>query len=336
MLPLLIALTLQKPYQVLPLPAKAAEWSNRLTGEDAAVWQTGDVLTFLHRRKAGYVGVTGGVQESMRPVPGTDLWVLQVRMKGWERAVIQYAFFTPERPAPPYAAYRVWRGAQAPGVELARPLKGRLEHVDFESKALGERRRLTVYLPPEAKAGIPAFFVADGEVTEGFAQALEPLIVAGKMRPAAIVGIYSGDWEGRGLRGQEYGRRGGDRYRRHREFFTREVPLWANRTYGISLRRDDRAVVGFSSGGSFAGALASEAPGVFGHVVPLASGSVPLPKAPEPRYFFAVGTLDGSAASTGAAARRVGGSLDTYVGGHDFEIWRLAFSRIAPRVYPSR
>lgn len=325
-------LPLQKPYQVLPLPPNAAALSARLEG-DSGVWLDGDVLTFVRRRKAGYVGVTGGVQESMRLV-GSDLWVLRVRMKGWERAVIQYAFFTPERPSPPYEAYRVWRGPSAPSVPLAQPLRGRLEHVTVSSKALGEGRRLTVYLPPDAKPGIPAFFVADGEVTEGFAQALEPLILAGKMRPAAIVGVYSGDWEGRGLRGQEYGRRGGDRYRRHREFFSREVPAWAAKTFGISALTKDRAVVGFSSGGSFAGALAAEAPGVFGTVAPLASGSVLAPKAPKPRYFFGVGTLDGSMSSTAAAARRVGGALDTYVGGHDFEIWRLAFARIAPRVFP--
>lgn len=323
---------LQKPYQVLPVPPNPTALALRLEGE-SGVWLEGDVLTFLHRRKAGYVGVTGGVQESMRPL-GSDLWVLRVRMKGWEKAVVQYAFFTPERPAPPYEAYRVWRGPSAPEVPLARPLKGRLEHVTVSSKALGESRRLTVYLPPDAKPGIPAFFVADGEVTEGFAQALEPLILTGKMRPAAIVGVYSGDWEGRGLRGQEYGRRGGDRYRRHRSFFTQEIPAWAMKTFGVSGLAKDRAVVGFSSGGSFAGALAAETPGIFGTVVPLASGSVPAPKAPKPRYFFGVGALDGSFSSTSSAARKVGGTLDTYVGGHDFEIWRLAFSRIAPRVFP--
>jgi hypothetical protein len=59
-----------------------------------------------------------------------------------------------------------------------------------------------------------------------------------------------------------------------------------------------------------------------------------MPRAPKPRYFFAVGTLDPSAASTEAAAKRLGAPLDTYVGGHDFEIWRLAFSRIAPKVFP--
>ena len=334
MLAAVMLLAVAKPYVVLPLPADASQLAGKLVGQDAAVWQEKDVLSFLHRRKAGYVGVTGGVQESMRPVPGTELWLLQVRMKGWERAVIQYAFFTPERPSPPYDAYRVWRGEKAPVVELARQLKGRLEHTTLASTALGERRRITVYMPPGAKPGLPAFFMADGEGAEGLAQALEPLILAGKMRPAAIVGVYSGDWEGRGLRGQEYGRRGGDRYRRHREFFAREVPAWASRVHGVSSQAGDRAVVGFSSGGSFACAVASEMPGVFGCVVGLACGPVSSPRGAKPRYFFAVGTLDPSFSSTVASGRRLGAPADTYVGGHDFEIWRLAFSRLAPRVFP--
>lgn len=333
MIALAVLAVLAKPYQVLSLPSPMPSYQARLQG-DAAVWQEGDVLHFLHRRKAGYVGVTGGVQESMLPIPGSDLWLLRVRMKGWDRAVIQYAFFTPERPAPPYDAYRVWRGPNAPVVPLAQPLKGRLEHVTVASKSLGESRRLTVYLPPDAKADLPAFFVADGESAEGFAQALEPLILTGKMRPAAIVGIYSGDWEGRGLRGQEYGRRGGARYRRHRDFFTKEVPTWAAAKFGISTQAKDRAVVGFSSGGAFATALAAEAPGVFGTIVPLAGGSAPTPAAPKPRYFFAVGTLDPSFAASQRAAKKLGASCDTYVGGHDFEIWRLAFAKIAPRVFP--
>jgi enterochelin esterase-like enzyme len=324
----------QKPYQVLPLPPKLPAYAQRLEGKDAAVWQEGDVLHFLHRRKAGYVGVTGGVQESLRPLPEGDLWLLRVRMKGWDKAVIQYAFFTPERPSPPYDAYRVWRGPNAPKVELAQPLQGKLEHVTVNSKYLGEPRRLTVYLPPNAGPNLPAFFMADGEGAEGFAQALEPLILAGKVRPAAIVGIYSGDWQGRGLRGQEYGRRNTARYVKHRDFFTREVPAWVAARYGVSKAPQDRAVVGFSSGGSFVAALAAEAPGTFGTAIPLASGSAASPKNPKPRYFFAVGTLDPSYRSTAGAARKLGATCDIYIGGHDFEIWRMAFTKIAPRVFP--
>lgn len=332
-----------KPYAVRAVTDSPASVRKALGGEESAIQLAGDVLSVYHRQAAGYVAITGGVQESMRPVPGTDLWSLHLRMRGWDRAVIQYAFFTPERPSPPYEAYRVWRGPRAPELRRATPLRGKLRHVNFSSAALGELRRVSVYLPPNAAKGIPVIYLADGETTEGFAQVIEPLIATGTIRPVALVGVYSGDWDtqaGRpktagGTRGAEY-TGSGDRARRHRIFFTQEVRKWAAQTFGVSDRREQVAAAGFSNGGQFVGTLAGE----YGTVFVMASG-VPVAKrdALRTRFFFSVGELDPALAATKRSVlhvRALGGAatLDTFVGGHDFEIWRLGLVAMVGRAFP--
>lgn len=319
---------LAKPYVVLPLPPNPATLTLKLEGKDRAVFLEGDVLTLLHRRKGGYVGVTGGVQESMTPVPGTDLWVLRVKMKGWDRAVIQYAFFTPDHPTPSFEEYGVWRGPAAPTVELARPLKGQFQQFDFASKELGAKRRIAIYFPPNPTPDLPAIYMADGEGTEGLAQVLEPLILTGRMAPCALIGAFSGDWGGHGRRSQEYG----EGEAKHRRFFSLELPAWATAKYRLSGKRENRAVMGFSAGASFAARVARSN---FGVAICLAGGRAATPSAGL-RWFFGVGSLDPARDATASAARRLKSPLAEFTGGHDFEIWRLCFADLIPRAFPAK
>lgn len=314
-----LAIAVEKPYRLLTVPSSFARQASRLDG-DSAVWLEGDVLCFLRRQKAGYVAVTGGVQESMTPLGG-DLWGLRVQMPRWRKAVVQYAFFTPEHRVPSYEEYRVWRGPEAPVVPLAQPLRGRLENIDFRSAALGSVRRVTTYLPPDWKPGGKAVFLTDGESTEGLAQALEPLIATGKVAPTALIGIYSGD----GRRASELG--GSSRFR---TLFTSEIVAWAKQRLRISPQREDRAAFGFSSGASFVLQYGAEA---FGSILAVAGGRKAA-RRPNTRYFLSAGTLDPSFGSTRAMANSLGSSFDAYVGGHDFEITRLAFSRLVQRAFP--
>lgn len=322
MLPGIIALV-EKPYQSLKLPTAFRTQESRLVN-GSAVWLEGTTLCVLHRERATYVGITGGIQESMSRIPGTDLWGLRLRMKEWNRAVIQYAFFTPQRRVPSYEEYRVWRGPNAPVVQLAQPLRGRLQHIDFRSAALGESRRITTYEPPFGFAKGPVIFMTDGESTEGLAQALEPLIMAKKVPPYTLVGIYSGDWGGRGHREAEYFGYG-DRYARHQRFFSKEVPTWAAKTLGVGKRRKDRTLFGFSRGASYLLTVCEKFPDLASTVIAVAGGNPKQPPAPNTRYVFAAGSLDTSCGASRGTAITFRAPFIQLVGGHDFEIARAAF-----------
>ncbi len=341
----------RKPYTMLPAPTDATGVAERLGSGDEAVWREGDVLSFLKRDKGESVFLSGGIQEPMKRIAGTDLWIAQFRLPDWDRAIVTYGFLgknvTGQRFMP-----KVWRGPSAPDYEKATELKGKIIERTIHSDALGEDRKIYVYLPPNApKSGLPAFFAADGNPV-GFAKGLEPLILAGKVRPCAIVGIDNGGYKGtpggaydpnQDFRAKEYVPGvDDDRFARHLRFFVDEVGAYVAKEFGISRRREDLAVTGFSNGGAFAAAVAYKRPEAFGVSMPLSLGippTDPKPAAPFPRMMFAGGTLESFGNSTRLQyekmkAEGADATLELYVAGHDSEMWALAFSRMAPRVFP--
>jgi hypothetical protein len=75
------------PYEIVPAPKDGSQIISRLGKEDSAVWQEGDVLTIAHRDPAKNIHATSTFQkDSMNQIPGTDIWMLQLRMKDWNRA----------------------------------------------------------------------------------------------------------------------------------------------------------------------------------------------------------------------------------------------------------
>jgi enterochelin esterase-like enzyme len=341
------------PYETLETLPDASAVRAMLGGERSVVALEGDVLTFVHRSEGETVQLTGGIQLPMQRIPDTDLWVLRLRMAGWDRAFVSYAFFEPAQlKAGTRLEFRDWRGPNAPPEpEEAKELKGRIERRSFRSEALDQERQLTVYLPPNAPAsGLPAFFMADGGGCEGMAKVLEPLILAGKVRPVAIVGVHSGEnLNAPGEHKFELDHRameylpGAPRYEAHMRFFADEVPAWATREFGISARREDRVVFGFSNGGSFSAGAVLERPHVFGAAIPMSVGAPPRrerPEGPLPAMHFVAGVLEAPfVAGTTVAyeqAKSFGAetSMTLYVAGHDWEMWRLAFVEFAPKLFP--
>lgn len=339
-----------KPFQVLTPPAEPGDLVSKLGADESAVWLEGDVLSFLYRSSAKQVRTTGGIQEPMTKLGDTDLWLLQVRMGGWDKAIVSYGFVSDDN----FTQLKLWRGASAPEtVDREAPLQGKVVERKFRSKVLNEERTLQIYLPPNApKENLPAVFMADGQACKDFAHALEPLILAHKVRPCAIIGIPSGAYQGKqgeaydsskDLRAREYVP-GMDavRFEEHLAFFTDEVGAFVSKEYGISTKRADRAVTGYSNGGAFSAGAAFYKPNFFGVAIPLSLGVPPnvgRPASPLPRMYFAAGSLESFIVGTTEVYELVRSwgiesSLDVYVAGHDPAMWSLAFANVMPKVFP--
>lgn len=350
---------LKQPYEILPAPTDASAYSTRLGSAESAVYADGDVLTILYRSDTSDVQVMGGIAQPMKRIVGTDLNILQAKMSGgWDEALMSVGFYTLDKPFIDPKKMMNFRGSKAPAIpEKLATLQGQLIKKMVPSKSLGEERGITVYLPPNApKTGLPAFYMADGQGAEGFAKVLEPLIVAGKVKPIAIVGVHSGVYKGE--KGKPYDPKLDDRgrdyvyntdpewFEKHMAFFTKEVPAVVEKEFGISSARKDRAVFGFSNGGAFTAALSIKVPEFAANTIPLSVGVPPSefakPSSPMPRIFVAAGTLEpgflfGSTTfyeqvkAWGADA-----TLHTYVGGHDPLQWERVVAETAPQIFPPR
>ena len=192
--------------------------------------------------------------------------------------------------------------------------------------------------------------MADGQSCEAFAEVLEPLILAGKVAPAAIVGVHNAvpdnasDLRSRLRAGEYVPGQDPEAFERHLRFFVEEAVPYATREFGLSPRRIDRAVFGCSDGGTFAAYAAFRHPETFGAAVPLSSGGVlpadgRLPAAESPRFFFGAGLLEPFLRPTQASwerVRRAGGiaELRTVFGGHEAWTWFSTFARFVPLVFP--
>lgn len=342
------------PYSKFPTPTDPAPYEARLGSAEDAVWQEGDTLSFLVRKKGDDVRLTGGLQQPMARIGDTDLWILQYRLPDWSKAIVSYGFVGGELKTGDSFKPRVWRGPDAPTTPEVETLKGQKIPCTIHSAALEEDRKFTVYLPPNApKKGLPAFFVCDG-AGEGFFKALEASILAGKTRPCAIVGIESGTYRGdrsqpydtsKDDRGREYVPGVDDaRFAQHLRFFVDEVGGYVAEHYGISRRREDRAVCGFSNGGAFAAAVAYRRPQAFGTAMPFSLGiktEDPKPESPFPKMRFVAGTLETFSFATGQMFERMeaegaDATYEPYVAGHDYEMWTTAFGRLAPTIFPAK
>ena len=189
----------------------------------------------------------------------------------------------------------------------ASPPMGLTEH-DVASAYLPAGRRVVVYAPPGAKHGSSVLYTADGQGTHRYAKVVDQLLAAGRIRPIVVVGVHSAAKVGElledDMRFVEYfppylrmfdSTEADARHEAHLRFVTEEVPHWAEQTLGVSSVRRDRAFLGYSNGGVFAGALAVSHPALFGTVIAFSMGSEPridLPWTDPPRIFTAAGTRE--------------------------------------------
>jgi enterochelin esterase-like enzyme len=314
-------------------PVTAAELEARWNAEGSPVWRDGDVLTMVHRAEAETVHVVPGIQLEMWRVED-DLWALMVRVRDLDRAALSIGFLAvsgghfwglsmPET--------MVWRGPDAPAAPpRAAPLAGELREVELASRELGERRALTVYLPPGNGERPPVLYLADGGSVPSLAAVLEPGAAAGTTPAVVLVGAHSGvPTPGDDVRAREY-LPGVDRlrYEAHERFFVDEVAGWAERELGVAAGRERRAVGGSSNGAVLASALGCRHPDRFGAVIAFSLGiEPPRPRDAAARHLLLAGTLEpGFHRATRAwAARLRGRGVEVEererVCGHDPLMW---------------
>ncbi|WP_375548442.1 alpha/beta hydrolase-fold protein [Oceanicaulis alexandrii] len=206
----------------------------------------------------------------------------------------------------------IWRGPIAPDqAPRQSELMGRVEHHKVFSEAHGETRRVDVYLPPEhdLNAGpYPVVFMTDGAETAHFAHQVEAAIKAGELAPLIIVGALSGqsgvvedmsDFP-TDLRAADYlagWYEDEPRAQEHQSFFANALTDWASERFGASMQREDRAVLGFSNGASFARDAGYRRGDMFGWVMAYSPGRGPIRSVedidhPRARFRFAAGRYE--------------------------------------------
>jgi enterochelin esterase-like enzyme len=229
----------------------------------------------------------------------------------------------------------VWRGPRAAiALPSAQQPAGSLDEHTLHSAALRGPRRVTVYRPPGPAGPLPGCVLADGQSASGFAQVLEPAILAGDVPPVLLVGVHNAADPARGWpdrRSQEYvPGLSRPRFNAHLDFVTGEVIPWAARHAGAAAGPWISA--GFSNGGAWAIAAAQRRPDVFAAVAAFSAGVVPhqitsRARTAGVRHYLAAGTLEaGFRSATREWAERLRRAglpcrYQEWTGGHDDFWW---------------
>jgi enterochelin esterase-like enzyme len=322
--------------------------------------------TFAWRGAADYVDIlrwihAGGDRARFERIMGTDLWLLRLPVTDGGRFEYKLAIgrhgseelildpLNPARARDPFGENSECRtyGYTRPAWSEPRGAPaGRIEAVEVESTAFGERREERIYLPAGYMAGqsYPLVIIHDGEDFVSYADlsvSLDNLIDAGDIPPVVAALIQTRDRMG------EYS--GG---RRHARYLVREfLPVLQSR-YRISEEPEDRVVMGASLGAVASLSTAFRYPGVFGGLV-LQSGSFILderkleqrphpvfhriarlvralrraPQVPGTRAFVSTGELEGLAEENHALAnflreRGIDVLFKSAWDGHHWHNWR--------------
>ena len=307
---------------------------------------------FLHvlwQGQADEVGLAGGVQPRLWPVPDTeDLWEASLRIRHLEQAVITVMVaprLAGDDSLPKVPDFHVWRGPRAaprrpnrraPRARLPQ-LRGTVENHTLDSTALGTSRQVTVYRPPGPAGPLPGCVLADGGSAHAFAVSLESAILAGACRPScwsACTTPPSRPGPGptcvprnicpatiAGALTRIFGSWSGGGSLGGEQFGPVEGPWVAS---------------GFSNGAGWAIAAAQRRPEVFGAVAAFSAGVVPQrisreARSAKIRHYLAAGTLEpGFRRATRQWAERLQRAglpcrHDEWIGGHDHLWWEHQF-----------
>lgn len=347
------------PYSALEVPVDPKPFVERMRDKTEEIYLEGDRLTFLFKSKAEKVELLCGLQLDLKKIPATDLWIAQAKMVDWDRAFFNYYFADGGYKMGDRLNFVAWAGPKAPKMpESVGELKGTLKVLQIPSKAMGEDRRLTIYLPPGPSKGLPAIYMADGQGAAGYAKVLEPLILQKKVRPIALIGIHCGEYKGDrakpydmnfDFRAKEYLKVADpETYEKSLELFCGEAVRWATKEYGLSNKVEDRAIQGVSNGGAFATTAAVDRPGVFGYAMPFSVAAYDRDAFKKaivgkklPKFYFAAGTLESFIRGTNAAhemlsAEKFATVNESYVSGHDMVMWNIAFLKYVQVIFPAK
>jgi enterochelin esterase-like enzyme len=263
-----------------------------LDAHPEGAWADGEVLTLACRSDA--VGILPGpvFELPMWRVPEADgspsgLFAVQIRVERLAEAVFGYGFWELGENGMPVSGGRGpvdhrFRGPDAPA-ELPShaddALHGTLETHSFASSALRENRPVKVYLPPghTPEETLPVVYSTDGNMFGPYARRLDAGIVSGAVPRVVVVAPHAAPMDHTGNeRALEYLPGFDDqRFDRHQRFFVQELSEWAEGEFGVSSRREDRAVFGCSDGGGHALATGHMHRERYGHCIAYSTGMPP-------------------------------------------------------------
>lgn len=277
-------------------PVDPGEAAAQLGDKTLVAWRDGTRLLIVARSPAAEVGVAGAILSPMARIDGaTDLWSLTVEIPRLDEALLDL-FVTPT--ADGFTPF-VWRGPKAPKAPTFQSeLTGRVVQDEIASVALGATRGLTVYLPAgfDSARAYPVAYVADGRSVSFYARIIEPAIADGRLPPLVLIGLHNGAG---GQRSKDYllGRGGSNApFEAHERFLLEEVMPRAEKLYGASNRREQRLLIGKSSGGAWALDTALRHPDLFAQAAPIAVGyrqaGAGVERPGRPRLFMVTGLLD--------------------------------------------
>lgn len=329
----------------VPLGPMAEETRARLGREETAWWVEGQTLTVAARRSGPRARLCCTIHAPMQRLGAGDLWAISIRIPEIRRAILDIA-------VAPGRSSGVYRGPEAPAEPPLPPeLTGRLIHTSIASKHLDAVRRVTVYLPPGFESGrrYPVVYAADGAFRADDARLIERLILDREIQPIVMVAPWPGiDVRNVQLRAQEYlvgFFAGAKAFRRHQDFFLREVMPLAEREYGASSLREDRMLTGYSNGAAWAVATGLRHPRLFGHVAAFSYGWEPADAGADrrgrPRLYLSAGKLEPlflrHTTRLAELARHAEEEvvLDTPVTGHTNSHWLPALAAALKRAFPA-
>jgi enterochelin esterase-like enzyme len=314
--------------------------------EKAPVWVEGDTATFFFRGEAEQVRLfLGGEDLALRRLADSDVWTVSVTKPGLAKGLFTYALLPGKKGEQHYGKkldFRRWRGPQAPpAAARVEKVRGEVKAVDFDSKALGAKRGVRVYLPPghDRAKRYPVLYATDGNAP---GHIVEALIDAGTVPPMIVVaatpGGYLGERTGghdvkKDLRAMEYlPGIDAERYAKHEKFFCEELVAWAEAEFGASTDRRQRAVFGCSNGARFAVEMGVAHPDLFGHVIAFSVAGrrdVKLPDGAKalPTFHLAAGTWEtgfhGITAKVAEGLKKQNAPVTfvSRVAGHDMAMW---------------
>jgi enterochelin esterase family protein len=321
--------------------------------------------TFVWRGAADHVDllrwIHAGERAHFESVSGTDLWLLRLPVTDGGRFEYKLAIgqhggeewildpLNPARARDPFGENSECRTFGYTRPEWSEPRgapAGRIEAVEVESAAFGERREERVYLPAgyTAEQPYPLVVIHDGQDFVSYADlsvSLDNLIEAGDIPPIVAALVQTRDRMGEYARG-----------RRHARYLVRELLPVLQSRYRISEESEDRVVMGASLGAVASLSTAFRYPGVFGGLV-LQSGSFILderkleqrphpvfhriarlvralrraPQVPGARAFVSTGELEGLAEENQALAnflreRGINVLFKSAWDGHHWHNWR--------------
>jgi enterochelin esterase-like enzyme len=333
----------------------------QLKGKSFRFDVVGDVITLLARSDDPEVHVCCSLQFEMTRLGGSDYWAARRRLGDADAAIL--SLFVAKAERTPEAGIQRYRGTGAPSapVQVAEgKLAGQLIDREIKSEALGETRRLNIYLPPgwSKDRTWPAVFLADNSAAR-YASLVEAMILSGRIAPIVLISAESGapavvgvvpTIYGADLRSAEYIRHfegAGSRFTRHMAFFTQELVSYAQVEFSVSPRREDHVVAGFSSGGVFALWAGLMHPEVYAYAIPMSPGMAvmtadDLTTGVRARFRFAGGLYEPPFIATSQAAEAMldAGGYDAsgiYLSaGHDPDQWLVVLQSALLEIFPPR